>query len=199
MSEDIVVAAAARGPGRPRAADPEQISEIAARLFAEGGYSATTMSDIALASGISAPTLFRYFPSKSSVLWHGMEDSARLFREAYRRRGSDVPLVDAIFGAYVDMLHEAPLRMLAIKQRIALAAAGEEADEAAWKRYGEWSRMVSSFVAERRAVSPESLEASVVGGMIWAALWSAVSAWALSDQTDPASLVEEARAHVVVS
>jgi len=191
-------ASAPRRRGRPRAGDPDRISEVAFRLITERGYAGTTMTDVAEAAGISVPTLFRYFPSKSALLWHGMEDSARLFRQAFRTRPASSDLVDAIFAAYLDMLHASPVRLLVIKRRIAIVSHGGESADAAWLRFEEWSAMVTEFVAERRGVPADSLEATVLGGMIWTALWTAISRWAVADDSDPAGLVDQARAYVTL-
>ena len=194
-----MVSTATRARGRPRAGDPAEISEIALALFVDRGYSATTMAEIADAAGVSLPTLFRYFPSKAALFWYGMEDSARLFREACARQPSGVQLVDAVFGAYVEMLHASTIRLPIIKLRVAIVTQGVEAADAAWLRFEEWSRMVADFVADRRGLPPKSLEADVVGGMIWSALWSALSAWAASEEPDPGPALADVRRHVTVS
>jgi AcrR family transcriptional regulator len=49
------------------AARREQIVQAASRLFAERGFSRTTMADVVAASGLSTGAVYNYFPSKSDL------------------------------------------------------------------------------------------------------------------------------------
>jgi AcrR family transcriptional regulator len=51
----------------------EQIVEAAMRLFAERGYHATTITDIATAANVAPRTFFAYFPSKEAVVFHNVD------------------------------------------------------------------------------------------------------------------------------
>jgi len=57
---------------RPRAADYEaqrhQLMQAAAALFAQRGFTAATMNDVAAAAGVSKATLYHYFQDKHSLL-----------------------------------------------------------------------------------------------------------------------------------
>lgn len=63
---------------RPRAATYDDqrghILEAAAALFAHRGYTAATMNEVALASGISKATLYHYFTDKHQLLSHITND-----------------------------------------------------------------------------------------------------------------------------
>src|SRR5207247_11384730 len=47
----------------------ETIARAAHELFAERGYHATTLPDIAEAADVSTRTIFAYFPSKEDILF----------------------------------------------------------------------------------------------------------------------------------
>jgi AcrR family transcriptional regulator len=59
-----------RPPGRTAegAATHRTLYETAIRLIGEQGYEATTLRDVATRSGVSAGLLYRYFPSKRSIV-----------------------------------------------------------------------------------------------------------------------------------
>jgi AcrR family transcriptional regulator len=48
----------------------ETIARAARELFAQRGYQATTLPDIAEAADVSTRTIFAYFPSKEDILFH---------------------------------------------------------------------------------------------------------------------------------
>ncbi|GAA1517949.1 TetR/AcrR family transcriptional regulator [Nocardioides humi] len=62
--------AAAPGRGLRPASRREAALSAAVRLFAERGFHAVGMDDIGAAAGISGPTLYHHFPSKSALLAH---------------------------------------------------------------------------------------------------------------------------------
>jgi AcrR family transcriptional regulator len=95
----------------------ETIVAVATRLFVEHGYEATTTAQIADASEVSSSTFFKYFPTKSDVvfsLFDALIESADE-RLGTRREGEaaadalvawigeDLPEVEA---TYVELLHE---------------------------------------------------------------------------------------------
>ena len=62
--EDIALGRREENKQRTRSA----LEQAAAQLFAERGYGATTVRDIAAAAGVGERTFFRYFPSKEDLV-----------------------------------------------------------------------------------------------------------------------------------
>ncbi|WP_067128017.1 TetR family transcriptional regulator [Microtetraspora malaysiensis] len=52
----------------------QAIGDVAMRLFAERGFEAVTVNEIAEAAGVAKVTLFKYFPSKESLVLHAVEE-----------------------------------------------------------------------------------------------------------------------------
>src|SRR4051794_17105525 len=74
----------------------EQIVDAAFKLFAERGYAATTVADIAAAADIAPRTFFSYFPSKEEVVFYDFEGLFASLSEAIRGRPDGVSAIDAL-------------------------------------------------------------------------------------------------------
>lgn len=59
--------------GRPPEVDRDHLSTVALRLFDRDGFDAVTMDAIARAANVSRRTLFRLFPSKTDLVWDGLD------------------------------------------------------------------------------------------------------------------------------
>jgi AcrR family transcriptional regulator len=78
-----------RPPGQTAegAATRARLYETAVRLIGEQGYEATTLRDVAKRSGVSAGLLYRYFPSKRSVVLALYDELS----EAFAKDAADLP------------------------------------------------------------------------------------------------------------
>src|SRR6187402_999199 len=82
--------------GRPRAYDPKTALGRAADVFWKAGYAATSLDDLAAATGMNRPSLYAAFGDKRELYLKTLD--------LYRRRNRDL-IVQALAG-------EPPLREL---------------------------------------------------------------------------------------
>ena len=76
----------------------QAIFEAARRLFAERGFEAVTVAEIARAADVSEVTVFNYFPSKEDLFYGGMQFFEDELLEAVRARPSGETPLTAIRG-----------------------------------------------------------------------------------------------------
>ncbi len=101
---------------RRRALTRERIFTEAMRLFAERGFDAVTVADIAEAADIGKGTFFTHFPSKRDVFaFHGEQVVSAMAAAAETAQGSTRQRLAAVFHAAVDYLesHPEPSRQMA--------------------------------------------------------------------------------------
>ena len=60
----------------------EELTRIAARLFAERGYQGTSLADLAQALGVQKPSLYHHIASKEDLLWDVAQEGAAAFHAA---------------------------------------------------------------------------------------------------------------------
>src|SRR5438046_5904956 len=64
----------------------ETIARAARELFAERGYHATTLPEIAEAADVSTRTIFAYFPSKEDILFSDFPSMREALEQALAER-----------------------------------------------------------------------------------------------------------------
>ncbi|QLQ09732.1 MAG: mycofactocin system transcriptional regulator [Nocardioidaceae bacterium] len=163
--------------GRPEATSHAAIEEAAFALFAERGFEATTIDDIARAVGVSRRTLFRYYPSKNDIPWGQFDRTLDHFRGLLAELPVELPLREAVHRgviAFNDFPDDAQPshrdRMRLILQTPALEAHSV-------LRYGQWRQVIAEFVADRLGMGPEEPLPVVVGQVALAKALAAYSSW----------------------
>jgi mycofactocin system transcriptional regulator len=179
--------------GRPVATTHGEIEQAAFRLFAERGFEATTLDDIARAVGVSRRTLFRYFDSKNDIPWGQFDRTLADFRALLDDMPADLPLHEAVFRGVVAFNEfpddaEPPHRD---RMRLILETPALQAHSVL--RYREWRQVICDYVARRRGLSPDDVLPQLVGHVSLALALTAYERWlALPGSTVP-GLLREAR------
>jgi AcrR family transcriptional regulator len=165
----------------PRAEREEQALSAARALFAERGYGAVTMEDVAAAVGVTKPLLYAYFGNKERLYLACMEPGAQALREEVAGAVADaVRPADALelgvraFFSFVDRDRDA-WRVLFDET---LPSGGEIARRAAEHR-AQLEDVVARLVVARlprsrrgrAAVEAEALSTALLGAAESLARW----------------------------
>jgi TetR/AcrR family transcriptional regulator, cholesterol catabolism regulator len=74
----------------------EELTRVAARLFAERGYQATSLADLAEALGIQKASLYHHIGSKEDLLWEVASAGAAAFQAALDAVPEELPAPERI-------------------------------------------------------------------------------------------------------
>jgi AcrR family transcriptional regulator len=102
-----------------------RLERAAIRLFAERGFDATTIDEIAAAASLARSGFFRYFRDKSDVLSGGQDALAARFADGVREAPSELsPLaaVEAALAGLGDVWFTDDFRELASKRTAVIAS-----------------------------------------------------------------------------
>ena len=161
----------ATSPGRPPSTSREEIEAVALDLFAERGFEATTVDDIATAVGVGRRTLFRYFESKNDIAWGDFDWVMERLREALAE-GDGLPLMEALRHGVVESNRYPADQERGLRTRMALITGTAALQAHSALRYAAWRRVVAEWAARRLGEAPDDLRPRVIG---YAALGSAMA------------------------
>lgn len=74
----------------------QRLADAAAQLFAEHGYDAVSMSDVATAAGVAVQTVFNYFPTKPDLVLDRADDMLERSRRCVAERDPALTPAEAL-------------------------------------------------------------------------------------------------------
>jgi mycofactocin system transcriptional regulator len=170
--------------GRPPGTSRRELELIALRLFTGQGFDATTIEQIAGEAGVSKRTFFRYFSSKSSVLWSEFDHEVDTIRAALAQVPAEVPMMEAIRRAVVMANHYGPPDVPELRLRMNLIGTVPALQSSAAVHYGAWEEAISDFAATRVGQPADSLYPLAVGRATLAACRAAYDRWSARADAD---------------
>ena len=84
----------------------QRISDVATRLFAQRGFEAVTVVEIAEAAEVAKATVTNYFPRKEDLLLDLQAEAEQLLVDAIRARPAGQPVVEAVRALMRRLLNE---------------------------------------------------------------------------------------------
>ena len=167
------------------------IQAEALRLFAEKGFEATTIEEIAAAADVAPRTFFRYFPTKEEVVFWPVYRPLLAGLMAAR---PDESAVQALRSAIVDGLSafydQDRDRVL---DRIKLAFRTPALHPRLRQEQATSAQAMAAVLAQRLGMSPDHLEVRAMAAAVAGALWVAVEEWQAADgQVELGPLIDRA-------
>jgi AcrR family transcriptional regulator len=182
MPPSDIIYAGAMARWQPDAAI--RLQQAALSLYAERGYDATTVAEIAERAGLTKRTFFRYFADKREVLFSGAEELSELFVSATTAApASATPIEAALAAAFGDAAAMFSERLEFARQRQAIIAANPELLE---RELIKLSTMAQSIAAALRARGVPEQAAALAAQTAMTIFQVAFARWV--DQSDPHAL-----------
>ena len=160
------------------------MSRVAFELFAEKGFEATTMNDIATALGIGRRTLFRYFDSKNDLVWGEFDVVLDRLRSAFAATSAETPLHEALTEAAIASNTYPEEQLAELRVRMTLITTVPALQANSMLRYAEWRDVVAEFAAGRLGCAPTDLAPQAIGHAALAAAMTAFSHWVAHPEQD---------------
>jgi mycofactocin system transcriptional regulator len=178
--------------GRPPVTTHSQLARAAIDLFDRNGFDETTIDEIVESAGVGRRTFFRYFATKSSVLWYDFDDHLEHMRAVLVDTPRDLPMMSAIRDAVLGANDYGPADLPDLRVRLALIGTVPTLQASATLQFAYWEQVIADFVAGRTGLSGSSLYPSVVGRCVLAACRSAFDEWAAHGDEPLRRLLAEA-------
>jgi AcrR family transcriptional regulator len=141
----------------------EAIASAAMALFAEHGFDAVTVADVARAADVSEKTVFNYFPAKEDLVLHGGEERRAALIEAIVMRPPGTSLVTPFREAtmaFIDAVERGPVEGIVAVPR--LVAQSKSLRDRLFIGWEQEAATLSPLIAEEAGAPEGDLVPAVV-------------------------------------
>jgi len=180
-----------------RTAVRDEVLRHAWRLFADQGFEATTIDQVAGAAGMSRRTFFRYFSGKDELILARMVEAGEWVADALAARPANEPAWPAMRAAFdaIVRIQDAKSEPSRTLQRLLRDEPGVRASLEERRRF--WLARLTPLVEPRVAPGADrKLRAEAVVGAAIACLDLAQGTWGDSDSHSLGALLDRAMAAV---
>lgn len=153
---------------RKKRAAREAIATTARRLFAERGFDAVTVAEVAAAAHVSEKTVFNYFPTKEDLAFAGREEGIAQFVTAIADRAGTESVLD-VFRAMTHTVLDVFVAggdedLLAVAKIIRGSRALQERLTVGWE---SGAAAITAVVAETSGADDHDLMPAIVARTLW--------------------------------
>ena len=149
----------------------QRIFDAARKLFAERGFDAVTVADIARLADVSEVTVFNYFPNKEDLFFGGMTFFEEQLLEAVRTRPRGESALKALRRRLLDSVDG--LRTRERIEAVLKAAGAMSSSPALLTRERDivdrYTRRLAALLAEETGADPDDVEAMAAAAALFGA------------------------------
>ena len=149
----------------------QRIFDAARKLFAERGFDAVTVADIARLADVSEVTVFNYFPNKEDLFFGGMTFFEEQLLEAVRTRPRGESALRALRRRLLDSVDG--LRTRERIEAVLKAAGAMSSSPALLTRERDivdrYTRRLAALLAEETGADPDDVEAMAAAAALFGA------------------------------
>jgi AcrR family transcriptional regulator len=179
-----------------RGAIRDEVLKQAWSLFAEQGFEATTVDQVATAAGMSRRTFFRYFTGKDELVLARLIEHGDRLANALRERPADEPAWPALRAAFDAIV--IPQEANPDHSRLLTGMLRDEPGVRAsvLERHRRWQELLTPLVGER--LTPRAgrtgpdVRAAAIAGSALACLEAAQELWTTTPGSRLGALLDEA-------
>ena len=143
--------------GRRPSTTHDALEAVALELFTTRGFDETSIDDIAAAAGIARRTFFRYYPSKSDLVWGEFDAELDRMRAWFAAAPPDVPMMEAIRQAVIEFNRLPPDQVHQHRRRMSLILGVPTLLANSTLRFAQWREVLATFAAGRLGLRPDDL------------------------------------------
>lgn len=159
------------------------ISDVAVDLFAERGFDAVTVEDIAQAVGISARSFHRYFPAKEDAVLGDSTPWGELVRGVVAARPTDEPVWQCLRTAYEALLGQSGELDARMKRRMRVLGSTPSLRARNMEKHLRWEAMLTPLIAVRLPGQNTTIRARTIIQASLACWDIALATWAEEAET----------------
>jgi AcrR family transcriptional regulator len=178
-----------RGRGRPATITADELARTALTLWDQRGYENVALNEVAMAAGVNERTLFRYFASKSDIVWQAIDTS---FSDLHRHLASTPPGEPLISRVRLGIL--ASFKLVEdpdiTRLRMRIISQTPELHNSSSPPFTAWRTVIQEFAARQLGADAADLIPRVVASCIQAATMSALIWWGSRSDSEPADAVD---------
>ena len=182
----------AKAAGRPRVSSRTAIEQTAIHLFLSEGYEEVTIERIAAACGVGRATIFRYFDSKSDVVFSAFDAVLETMAASLRSTSPRTPVTRAVAICIVESTRQAVENPVWL-DRFVLLDTSPGLRAGATSHWERWTEVIETYLQERYSWPAGDVRPAAFAGALRGA-YVALLRRPTNVQADPAAFVADLEA-----